>query len=48
MIKYSYYIHTHVYDMNIRYAYTFGWFGLILWHINHFRLFNAKSMFIHI
>ena len=19
------------------------WFGLVLWHINHFRLFNAKS-----
>ena len=24
------------------------WFGLILWHINHWRLFNAKSIFIHI
>ena len=23
-------------------------FGLILWHINHFRLFNAESTFIHI
>ena len=22
-------------------------FGLILWHINHYRLFNAKSIFIH-
>ena len=20
------------------------WFGLVLWHINHFRLFNAKSI----
>ena len=24
------------------------WFGLVLWHINHCRLFNAKSIFIHI
>ena len=24
------------------------WFGLVLWHINHWRLFNAKSIFIHI
>ena len=24
------------------------WFDLILWHINHCRLFNAKSIFIHI
>ena len=23
-------------------------FGLVLWHINHWRLFNAKSIFIHI
>ena len=23
-------------------------FGLVLWHINHRRLFNAKSCFIHI
>ena len=23
-------------------------FGLVLWHINHCRLFNAKSIFIHI
>ena len=22
-------------------------FGLVLWHINHCRLFNAKSIFIH-
>ena len=21
---------------------TMVWFGLVLWHINHFRLFNAK------
>ena len=26
----------------------FPWFGLILWHINHWRLFNPKSIFIHI
>ena len=25
-----------------------NWFGLVLWHINHCRLFNAKSIFIHI
>ena len=24
------------------------WFGWVLGHINHFRLFNAKSMFIHV
>ena len=25
------------------------WFGLVLWHINHCRLFNAKSsLFIYI
>ena len=24
------------------------WFGLVLWHINHWRFFNAKSIFIHI
>ena len=23
-------------------------FGLVLWHINHCRLFNAKYIFIHI
>ena len=25
-----------------------GSFGLVLWHINHCRLFNAKSILIHI
>ena len=27
---------------------SFGlvWFGLVLWHIKHWRLFNAKSLFI--
>ena len=24
------------------------WFGWVLWHINHCRLFNAKSCFIYI
>ena len=24
------------------------WSGLILWHINHYRLLNAKYIFIHI
>ena len=24
------------------------WFGLVLWHISYYRLFNAKSIFIHI
>ena len=24
------------------------WFGLVLWHINHCRLFNANSPFMHI
>ena len=24
------------------------WFGMILWHINQYRLFNAKSIFIHV
>ena len=23
------------------------WFGLVLWHVNHCRIFNAKSIFIH-
>ena len=26
----------------------FRWLSLVLWHINHCRLFNAKSIFIHI
>ena len=26
----------------------FDWFGLVLWHINHCRLFNAKSCYIYI
>ena len=30
------------------YTIPFFWFGLISWHINHCRLFNAKSSFIHI
>ena len=33
------------------YIYTRGfglvWFGLVLWHINNCRLFNAKSIFLH-
>ena len=24
------------------------WFGLVLWHINHYMLFNDESIFIHI
>ena len=24
------------------------WFGLVLWHINHCRLFNTESIFIHL
>ena len=24
--------------------YDLVWFGLVLWHINHCRLFNAKSL----
>ena len=24
------------------------WLDFVLWHINHCRLFNAKSIFIHI
>ena len=24
------------------------WFGLVLWHINYCKLFNAKSIYIHI
>ena len=24
------------------------WFGLVLWHNNHWRLFNTESIFIHI
>ena len=38
----------YTYILNI---YDFGlvWFGLVLWHINHCRLFNAKSyLYIHI
>ena len=27
---------------------VFLWFGLVLWHINSFRLLNAESSFIHI
>ena len=30
------------------YPYVTFWFGLVLWHINRCRLFNAKSIFIHI
>ena len=28
--------------------YIYILFGLVLWHINHSRLFNAKSIFVHI
>ena len=24
------------------------WFGLVLWHISHFKLFNVKYIFMHI
>ena len=34
---------------NILNIYDLVWFGLILWHINHCRLFNAKSsLYIYI
>ena len=29
------------------FKYGLVWFGLILWHLNHCRLFNTKSIFIH-
>ena len=32
--------HLYTYILNI---YDLVWFGLVLWHINHCRLFNAKS-----
>ena len=28
--------------------YDLVWFGLVLWHINHCRLFNAQSLYIYI
>ena len=31
-----------------RFCFIRLWFGLVLWHINLCRLFNAKSIFIHI
>ena len=27
---------------------NFDWFSLVLWRINYYRLFNVKSLFIHI
>ena len=31
------------------YIFTINWLGLVLWHINHCRLFNAKSsLYIYI
>ena len=30
-------------DKILAYAKYIVWFGLVLWHINHCRLFNAKS-----
>ena len=27
---------------------TLVWFGLVLWHISHCRLFKSKSIFIHV
>ena len=37
-------------DLTLNKLLWFGliWFGLVLWHINHCRLFNAKSTFIYI
>ena len=29
------------------YSYGLDWFGYVLWHINHCRLFNAKSISIY-
>ena len=37
-------------DFSLYYSLSLNevWFGLVLWHINHCRLLNAKSSFIHI
>ena len=40
---YIHYIHTYIHT----YIHKIG-FGLILWHINHCRLFNAKSFYTYI
>ena len=38
--------HLYTYVLNIK---DLLWFGLVLWHINHSRLFNAKSsLYIYI
>ena len=37
------------YALRISNIYDLVWFGLVLWHINHCSLFNAKSfLYIHI
>ena len=37
-------LYTYILDI-----YDLIWFGLVLWHINHYRLFNAKSsLYIYI
>ena len=55
-ISWLWYIITYPDQMRILYIYIYiyiyiykqVWFGLVLWHINHCRLFNAKLIFIHI
>ena len=39
---------TNLLDYSFMLGVSLVWFGLVLWHINPCRLFNAKSIFIQI
>ena len=47
-IEHSIYVLSTKSDVNIHIGKVLVWFGLVLWLINYFRLFNTKSIFIHI
>ena len=38
----------HCFVLMVWFCFVLFWFGLVLWHINHYRLLNAKFIFIHI
>ena len=42
LTNYHTHAHTHTHRRSL------VWFDLVLWHINHRRLFNTKSIFVHI
>ena len=42
------YLIPDIFDTYILHIYVLVWFGLVIWYINHCRLSNAKSIFIHI